>query len=151
MPPNPAGAAAGVRSAPGAPGARPETADNGMVVLACAWTGVLDDDDCRGFARGAAGGNAGDACPGRTLLPGKRGRCDAAPGTRGCADGLLHARRVLTNTINTMKTVNISTFNIIYAVLLILLVQTENVSTMHYSKGSRNHVERECNRCARAG
>jgi hypothetical protein len=39
---------------------------------------------------------------------------------------------VLTNTINTMKTVIISTFNIINAVLLILLVQTENVSTMHY-------------------
>jgi hypothetical protein len=39
---------------------------------------------------------------------------------------------VLTNTINTMKTVNISTFNIIYAVLLILLVQTDKVSTMHY-------------------
>jgi hypothetical protein len=35
--------------------------------------------------------------------------------------------------------------------MLILLVQTENVSTMHYSKGSRNHVERECYRCARAG
>jgi hypothetical protein len=39
---------------------------------------------------------------------------------------------VLTNTINEMKTVIISTFNIINAVLLILLVQTENVSTMHY-------------------
>ena len=121
MPPNPGGAAAGVRSAPGA---STETADNGMVVLACGWTGVLDDDDCRGCSRGAAGGNAGDACPGRTLLPGRRGRFDAAPGTRGCADILLHARRVFTNTINTIKTVIISTFNIINAVMLILLVQT---------------------------